>query len=282
MFGAGETNTQEVLDNEEVGTDEESPETSDVEATDGSAEPVDASTPEARIKSFQAQATKASQEAAQFKKELEELRGKARDSEELNRKIQAFQDYTDKLLRDDNYRESMRQQHNIRRPEPNAKPEGWDSLEAVQARNLLIDEFERALQQKYGFDFSALPTAVQQAASVETMLVRDAQAEIDTTKIEIEKEGMPWSEEILQACIAVVKKHTENGQNISLKKAYEKVINPILEKYKAKEASTDAELKGGPKPMKPGDKGGKPKLTGDALLKSVIQDLGVKGQFEDE
>lgn len=240
---------------------------------------------EAAIKPFHGQATKAAQESAQYRKQVEELSGKVSEYEQTKLHRDRLEEFSRRLLEDDGFRDHERARYGIKRPDPTAKPEGWDSPEAVQARNLLIEETERMLEQKYGIRMADLPKIIQQTSQVANITqqkaIEDSQNEIDQTKAIIEKDGMPWNEDILNASIAVVAQYSKQGKKLGLREAYDKLMTPAIERYKANEASTDETLKTGTKPMKPGDRGGKVKLTGDALLKDFLDKQGIPGNYDD-
>lgn len=238
---------------------------------------------EKAIKPFHSRTTKAEMRAAEFEKKLKELEPLAKTSEELKQTIEGLRREMFKAVSDEAYLKDLRTRFGIKvQSGDNGKdlPEGWNDPDAVKARQLLFNEVVRGIEETYGIRLSDLPRIAQSATAADSLIVQNAQEEIEATKGSIEKEGLPWSDDILDACIANVGRNAKNGKKISLRTAYDNVIMPAVETARKKAASTDVKIKG-KLPFKPDGKGGEAKLTGDALLRNVIDDLGVPGSFED-
>lgn len=79
----------------------------------------------------------------------------------------------------------------------------------------------------------------------------------------------------------MVGKNTKMGKQMSLRQAYDSIIKPVIDAQNKKIASTDKNLRDKHLPLKPDGKGGQTRLSGDALLRNVINDLNIPGSFND-
>lgn len=237
---------------------------------------------EKALKPFHSRTTKAEMRAADFEKKIKELEPLAKTSDELKGQVESLRREMFRAISDDDYRQNLRSRFGIKADskDKGELPDGWNEPDAVKARKLLFNEVVRGIENTYDIRLSDLPKIAQSASAADTLIVQNAQEEIDATKETIEKEGLPWNEDILDACIANVGRNTKNGKKISLKQAYNNVIMPAVESERKKVASTSLKLKE-KLPFKPDGKGGQTNLTGVAHLRSVIDDLGVPGSFED-
>lgn len=175
-------------------------------------------------------------------------------------------------LTDENYRKTLQAQFGVQPPRTDY-PEGWNSPEAVQARNLLLDEFKKAVLQELS---PILEGQKGLSGQVMQMLTRDAQSEIDATSAEVKKEGLPWNDEILEACIDRVKKFTRQGKQVTLREAYDSFYKPMIKAHQEIEASR-GERKKGLKPFAPTTSGDK-QLTGDDKLRAIISQLPIQDE----
>lgn len=237
---------------------------------------------EKAIKPFHSRTTKAEQAAREYEKKLKEIEPKLSNLDLTAKQMESLRGQLYRLVTDDDYRKSIRSQYGIKEQEKNSQgmPEGWESPEAVTARKLLFNEVVKGIEETYGFKLSELPKVFNAAQGFESRVVQDAQKEITSTEKAVTEEGLPWSAEILDSCIQVVGRMKANGQSISLREAYDALRKPFIEAEQKKAASTDSKIKE-KLPFKPAGKGGEQKLTGDALLRNVINDLGVPGSFND-
>lgn len=238
---------------------------------------------EKAIKPFHSRTTKAEMRAADFEKKLKELEPLAKTSESVKGQLEALRQEMFRAVSDESYLKSLRSRLGIRiQSEGTDKnlPEGWNEPEAVKARQLLFSEVVKGIEEQYGIRLSDLPRIAQSASAADNLVVQNAHEEIDQTKGSIEKEGLPWSDDILDACITNVGRNAKNGKKITLRQAYDNLFAPAVEAARKKAASTDVKIKG-KLPFKPDGKGGQTKLSGDALLRNVIDDLGLPGSFED-
>lgn len=236
---------------------------------------------EKAIKPFHSRTTKAERQASELSTKIQELESKASLSEKQERQLEVMKQDVFRLATDDNYRSSMRSRLGIKEsPKNGSLPEGWDQPEAVTARKLLFDEFTKGFEETYGIKLSELPKVFNAASGFEARVMNDAQEEINATQKAVTDEGLPWSDEILDSCIQVIGRMKKSGKSISLRDAYDAIRKPFVEAEAKKVASTDTKIKTR-LPFKPEGKGGDHKLTGDALLRNVINELGVPGSFND-
>jgi len=236
---------------------------------------------EKAIKPFHSRTTKAEQEAKSLSEKVKELEDSLQGATSAKDEVEKIKVFAQRVLTDDQYREHVRKQSGYKAPQQGEPPEGWNSPEAIQARQLLFQEIVGQIEKTYNFSLSDLPRLSKSASTVDSILRSSAEEEIGTTRESITKEGLPWNDEILDACINYVGRQADKeGKQITLRKAYDTIIMPIIEAEKKKAASTDSKIKDD-LPQPPTNKGGDPALTGDAKLKSVIENLGLPGSFDD-
>jgi flagellar biosynthesis chaperone FliJ len=216
---------------------------------------------------------------------LGELEKAARDWEQTGATYQEqqaqLQNVAQQLLWNDQYRQMLQQQYQGNAPagyKSNAQvPDEWNSPEAQQARQLLWQDFAQQFQQATGLRLQDLRGVAQQAKKADQIELQQASDEYQSVLGQLKKEGLPMSDEIFGDCLAVIARGAQQGQRLSLRAAYDRIMGRGREVEQQRIASQQRKQQG-PRPFQPSGPGGKEALTGDAKLAKIIDDLpGAEG-----